>query len=72
MSVGYESYKENIIVNGLTSASGKKLELECEHLQNTGFKTIKIKVGRWTVQEDIERVRNACKILDDDISLILK
>jgi len=71
MSVGYESYKENIIVNGLTSASGKKLELECEHLQNTGFKTIKIKVGRWTVQEDIERVRNACKILDDDISLRL-
>ena len=71
MTAGNEISKKNITVNGLTSASGKKLELECENLQNIGFKTIKIKVGRQTVEEDIERVRTACKILDDDVSLRL-
>ena len=34
--------KKQIPVNGLTSASGKKLELECQQLQDAGFKTIKI------------------------------
>ena len=71
MSSENEIFKKDITVNGLTSASGKKLELECEHLQNAGYKTIKIKVGRQPVQEDIERVRTARKILDDDISLRL-
>ncbi len=63
--------KKQLPVNGLTSASGKKLELECQQLRDAGFKTIKIKVGRQTVQEDIERVKSARKILADDISLRL-
>ena len=66
-----ETFKKQIPVNGLTSASEKKLEFECEHLQNVGFKTIKIKVGRQTVQEDIERVKSARKILGDEISVRL-
>ncbi|MEZ7974397.1 MAG: o-succinylbenzoate synthase [SAR324 cluster bacterium] len=71
MSAKNEIYKKQIPVNGLTSASGKQLELECKYLQDAGFKTIKIKVGRETVQEDIERVRSACKILGDEISVRL-
>ncbi len=71
MSEENDIYKKKIPVNGLTSASGKKLELECEHLRDAGFKTIKIKVGRQTVLEDIERVKIARKIMGDDISLRL-
>ena len=71
LSVENGNFIKQIPVNGLTSATGKKLELECEQLQNAGFKTIKIKVGRQTVQEDIERVRSARKILTEEISLRL-
>ena len=71
LSVENGNFIKQIPVNGLTSATGKKLELECEQLQNAGFKTIKIKVGRQTVQEDIERVRSARKILTEGISLRL-
>jgi O-succinylbenzoate synthase len=71
MSAENETYNKEIPVNALTSASGKQLELECKYLQDAGFKTIKIKVGRKTVQEDIERVRSARKILGDDISVRL-
>ncbi|HIN46910.1 MAG TPA: o-succinylbenzoate synthase [Deltaproteobacteria bacterium] len=62
---------QQIPVNGLLTASGNKLEQECEQLRNTGFKAIKIKVGRLSVQDDIERVKLARKILADDISLRL-
>ena len=65
------THKKQIPVNGLTSAFGKKLKLECEYLVDAGFKTIKLKVGRQTVQEDIERVRSVRKIVGDNISLRL-
>ncbi len=72
----YKSAKNKISakqvpVNGLAVASGKKLEQECELLRDAGFKAIKIKVGRLSVQDDIERVKLARKILADDISLRL-
>ncbi|MBC8218954.1 MAG: hypothetical protein H8E67_00105, partial [Proteobacteria bacterium] len=40
LSVENGNFIKQIPVNGLTSATGKKLELECEQLQNAGFKTI--------------------------------
>ena len=72
----YKSAKNKISakqvpVNGLAVASGKKLEQECELLRDAGFKAIKIKVGRLNLQEDIERVKIARKILPDEIALRL-
>ena len=58
-------------VNGLAVGSGTVLEMECEELRNGGFKAVKLKVGRSTIQQDIERVRLARKILGDEIPLRL-
>ena len=58
-------------VNGLAVGSGTVLEMECEELRNGGFKAVKLKVGRSTIQKDIERVRLARKILGDEIPLRL-
>ena len=58
-------------VNGLAVGSGTVLEMECEELRNGGFKAVKLKVGRSTIQQDIERVRLARKILGDEIALRL-
>ena len=60
-----------IPVNGLATGSGIALQRECEQLQKDGFKTIKLKVGRLTLQEDIERVQLARKILGNETSLRL-
>jgi len=60
-----------IPVNGLATESGIALQRECEQLQKGGFKTIKLKVGRLTLQEDIERVQLARKILGNEIALRL-
>ena len=58
-------------VNGLAVGSGTVLEMECEELRNGGFKAVKLKVGRLTILQDIERVRLARKILGDEIALRL-
>ena len=58
-------------VNGLAVGSGTVLEMECEELRNGGFKAVKLKVGRLTILQDIERVRLARKILGDEIPLRL-
>ena len=58
-------------VNGLAVGSGTVLEMECEELRNGGFKAVKLKVGRSTILQDIERVRLARKILGDEIALRL-
>ena len=58
-------------VNGLAVGSGTVLEMECEELRNGGFKAVKLKVGRLTILQDIERVRLARKILGDEIALLL-
>ena len=60
-----------IPVNGIATGSGIALQQECEQLQKDGFKTIKLKVGRLTLQEDIERVQLARKILGNEIALRL-
>jgi O-succinylbenzoate synthase len=58
-------------VNGLAVGSGTVLEMECEELRNGGFKAVKLKVGRLTILQDIERVRIARNILGDEIALRL-
>jgi len=58
-------------VNGLAVGSGTVLELECEELRNGGFKAVKLKVGRLTILQDIQRVRLARKILGNEIALRL-
>jgi len=58
-------------VNGLAVGSGTVLEMECEELRNGGFKAVKLKVGRLTIMQDIERVRLARKILGNEIALRL-
>lgn len=58
-------------VNGLAVGSGTVLEMECEELRNGGFKAVKLKVGRLTILQDIERVRLARKILGNEIALRL-
>jgi len=58
-------------VNGLAVGSGTVLEMECEELRNGGFKAVKLKIGRLTILEDIERVRLARKILGNEIALRL-
>jgi len=58
-------------VNGLAVGSGTVLEMECEELRNGGFKAVKLKVGRLTILQDIERVRRARKILGNEIALRL-
>ena len=63
--------KQIIPVNGLAVGSGIELKLECEELRNHGFKAVKLKVGQLTILQDIERVRQARKILGDDIALRL-
>ena len=60
-----------IPVNGLVTGSGIVLQRECEKLRKDGFKTIKLKVGRLTLQEDIERVQLTRKILGNEIALRL-
>jgi len=60
-----------ISVNGLVTESGIALKQECEQLQKDGFVSIKLKVGRLTLQEDIERVQLARKILGNEIALRL-
>jgi O-succinylbenzoate synthase len=58
-------------VNGLAVGSGTVLEMECEELRNGGFKAVKLKVGRLTILQDIQRVRLARKILGNEIALRL-
>ena len=66
-----KNHLKSIPVNGLLTASGKKLELDSELLRESGFKAVKIKVGRQSVKEDIERVKLARRILGDQITIRL-
>ncbi len=63
--------KKIIDINGLIIDTSSTLESECENLQKEGYKTIKMKVGRKSLKEDIKRVRKVRKILGNDISLRL-
>ena len=66
-----ENICTTIPVNGLVIGSGSKLEFECKRLRDDGYQAIKIKVGQYTVKEDLKRVKLARKILGDKIDLRL-
>ena len=45
--------------------------VECKQLSDEGFRTVKIKVGKLTIKEELKRVKLARKILGDEIDLRL-
>ena len=46
-----------VSLNGLLNCSLEGLESEIQRCKIAGYKTVKIKVGRWELEEDIQRVR---------------
>ena len=62
---------KKIPVNGLIIGSGISLEQECKLLRDEGYQAVKIKVGRFKLQEDLERVKTAREILGRKIDLRL-
>ena len=60
-----------VLVNGLLSGSGKTLTRQLSTLQSQGYQAVKLKVGRVTVQQDIEMVRFVRSALPSSVSLRL-
>ncbi|MBC8259821.1 MAG: o-succinylbenzoate synthase [SAR324 cluster bacterium] len=60
-----------IPINGLTTGSGNELKQECQELKKNGFEAVKLKVGRLTVPEEVERVKLVRQILGDEFELRL-
>lgn len=58
-------------VNGLLVGTGADLLVECQRLQAVGFQAVKLKVGRESVETDVERVRTVREALGPEVELRL-
>ena len=64
-----ETALKKIPVNALVTGSGDDLRKQCEQIKIDGFRTVKIKVGQFKVQEDLKRLEIAKKIFENQIAL---
>jgi o-succinylbenzoate synthase len=62
---------KTVYTNGLLSGSTEKVLTEFSFMEETGYRAIKLKVGRRKVYEDAELVRRVGEILGDGVSLRL-
>jgi O-succinylbenzoate synthase len=62
---------KTVYTNGLLSGSTEKVLTEASFMEETGYRAIKLKVGRRKVYEDAELVRRVGEILGDGVSLRL-
>jgi O-succinylbenzoate synthase len=61
----------NVPVNGLISSSLEELAPELARFQNTGYRAVKLKVGRGSVEQDIAMVKQTRSGLPAEITLRL-
>ena len=64
-----ETALKKIPVNALVTGYGDDLRKQCEQIKINGFRTVKIKVGQFKVQEDLKRLEIAKKIFGNKIAL---
>jgi O-succinylbenzoate synthase len=62
---------KTIYTNGLLSGSTEKVLAEASSMEETGYRAVKLKVGRRKVYEGAELVRRVREILGDGVSLRL-
>jgi O-succinylbenzoate synthase len=62
---------KTVYTNGLLSGSTEKVLTEASLMEETGYRAVKLKVGRRKVHEDTELVRRVREILGGDVSLRL-
>jgi len=62
---------EEVPVNGLITSTGDSAIKRARFLIEQGYRTLKLKVGRGDLSEDIETVRNISDILNDEAALRL-
>lgn len=63
--------RKSISINGLITGSISDMEYECRRLLKEGYKTIKLKVGQKSIEDDIQIVKMAKEILGSGIKLRL-
>lgn len=66
-----DKHNQTITINGLIVEPEKDLELKIKMLFNTGYNTIKIKVGRLDIDQEIKIVKQFNKLADNKIKLRL-
>lgn len=64
------NYSKNLSINGLWLAD-EDIERQAQRMRAEGYKAVKLKVGRYRVEEDIQLVRTARNTLGNDIALRL-
>lgn len=55
--------RSSVSINAVLTAETSDLESEVRRLRESGFQTVKVKVGRASIEEDVERVRTAHQVL---------
>jgi len=64
-------YRETVSLNGLLSVSPEEIHRQLQMLLNEGYKVVKLKVGRQSVEDDIALVREVRNALPPGVSLRL-
>ncbi len=64
-------FPDTINVNGLITGTGQSAVERAKALCEQGYHTLKLKVGRATIPEEIETVQSILSVLPDDIALRL-
>jgi len=62
---GHHPHQNKILVNGLLQGSKDQIVKEAQGLIAQGYKTIKLKVGSATVEEDVEKVQAVNRIIEN-------
>ncbi len=63
--------RAEISLNGLLMGSPVEILEKARRMREAGYRAVKLKVGRETVEEEIERVRAVCRALGPDVRLRL-
>ena len=64
-----KNFQKKIDLNGLVSGNKNQIIQQVERLIQEGYQTIKFKVGRKSVEEDIQSVREVKKIVNNETRL---
>lgn len=65
------SPRPTISLNGLLLGTGAEVEAQARRLVARGYRTVKLKVGRASVEEDVERTRRVRAVLGEERNLRL-
>ncbi|NIT61479.1 MAG: hypothetical protein GWN00_36330, partial [Aliifodinibius sp.] len=65
------NYRKTVSVNGLLSGTKEEIFNQLSGLVKEGYNTIKLKIGRGVLEDDIKLTKEVCTVLPNSVSLRL-